>query len=117
MKKITYVLLLSICFSFTQTEDSYQMTITKISDAYNAKDANSLFGLFSSDLQSSFTLDKVTSFITDNQAKKGTMGESSFLMDDDGNKRYLMEFENSSTILVLGLSSDNKITHLSLEEY
>ncbi|WP_108805450.1 hypothetical protein [Aquimarina sp. Aq107] len=117
MKKITYLLLLCICFSFTQTEDSYQMTITKISDAYNAKNADSLFGLFSPDLQSSFTLDKVKSFITNNQSKKGSMGESSFLMDDDGNKRYLTEFENSSTILVLGLSSDNKITHLSLEEY
>ncbi|MFD2564671.1 hypothetical protein [Aquimarina rubra] len=119
MKKITYLLILSICFSFsfTQTEDSYQMTVTKISDAYNAKDANQLFELFSSDLQSSFTLDKVQSFITDNQTKKGKMGESSFLMDDEGSKRYLVEFENSSTILVLKLSPDNKITQLSLEEY
>ncbi|WP_299223818.1 hypothetical protein [uncultured Aquimarina sp.] len=117
MKKITYLLLLCVCFSFTQTEDSYQMTITKISNAYNAKDANKLFELFSSDLQSSFTLDKVQSFIADNQAKKGTIGESSFLVDDEGTKRYLVEFENASTILILKLSSDNKITQLSLEEY
>ncbi|WP_299440914.1 hypothetical protein [uncultured Aquimarina sp.] len=117
MKKITYLLLLCICFSFTQTEDSYQMVITKISDSYNAKDADKLFELFSPELQSSFTLDKVKSFITNNQSKKGAMGESSFLMDDEGNKRYLVEFENSSTILILRLSSDNKITQLSLEEY
>lgn len=117
MKKITLLLLVCICSSFIQTEDSYKMTVTKITDAYNAKDADQIFGLFSSELQSSFTLDKVKSFITDNHSKKGKMGSSSFLMDDEGNKHYLMEFDNSSTILILGLSTDNKITELALEEY
>ncbi|MBW1295153.1 hypothetical protein [Aquimarina litoralis] len=117
MKKIILLLLVCSCFSFLQTEDSYKMTVTKIADAYNAKDADQIFGLFAADLQSSFTLDKVKTFITDNHAKKGMMGSSAFLMDDEGNKRYLMEFDNSSTILILGLSTDNKITKLELEEY
>ena len=117
MRKITLLLLLTICFSFTQTEDSYKMTVTKITDAYNAKDAKMMFNLFSADLQSTFTVDKVQSFINDNQSKKGAMGEVAFLVDDENSKRYLVEFENSSTILILGLSSENKITQLSLEEY
>ena len=117
MRKITYLLLLFMCFSFTQTEDSYQMTVTKISEAYNAKDADALYGLFSSDLQSSFTLDKTKGFIMKNLSENGTMGESTFLTNDNDNRHYLVEFKNSSVILVLGLSSDNKITHLSLEEY
>jgi len=117
MKKITYLFLICICFSFTQAEDSYKTTITKIADAYNAKDADQIFGLFSPELQSSFTLKKVQAFITANHEKKGMMGTSSFLMDDDGNKRYLTEFDNASIILILALSTDNKITQLKLEEY
>jgi len=117
MKKITLLLLLSICFSFTQTEDSYKMTINKIADAYNAKDAKIIYNLFTPELQTTFTMDKVESFIADNQAAKGIMGEHSFLLEEEGAKRYLVEFENASTILVLKLSSENLIHSLSLEEY
>ncbi|GAA4111218.1 hypothetical protein GCM10022393_08770 [Aquimarina addita] len=117
MKKITYLLLLFVCCSFLQTEDSYQSAITEIADAYNQKDADKIFNLFSSELQSSFTIDKVKDFVKDNQESNGLMGEFSFLMDDETGKRYLLEFENSTMILVLELSTDNKIIRLSLEEY
>lgn len=117
MRKITFLFLLSMCFSFVQVEDNYQATISKITEAYNAKEANQLFELFSADLQSTFTNSKVTTFISDQFLEKGKIIDSSFLIEGDGYKQYLVEFENSSAILNLGLSSDNKITLLKIEEY
>lgn len=119
MNKITFtiVCLLFLQFGFSQTDSDYEKVITTISDGYNAKDANMIFSIFSADLQSSFPLNKVESFIKDNHDSKGTMNESVLLVEEDGNRRYLTEFENASSVLVLGLSSDNKIKIFALEEY
>lgn len=117
MKKITYLLLLVFCFSFAQTEDAYQTTLSKISEVYNTKNADALFDLFSLELQSAFPLEKVKNFINENQNNKGNIGDISFLLDDNGTKRYLVEFDEASSVLILGLSLDNKITKLSIEEY
>ncbi len=119
MKKTTYVILLLFCvhFGFSQTEDDYQKTLTSIAEGYNSKEPQKIFDLFSAELQSTFTLDKVNEFINDNQANKGEMGTSTYLLDEDNCKRYLTEFENSSMVLIICLSADNKITKLLLEEY
>ncbi|WP_271768023.1 hypothetical protein [Aquimarina algiphila] len=119
MNKITYtiVLLCFVQFGFSQTDNDYQTIITTISEGYNAKDANKIFSVFSADLQSTFSLDKVKSFIEENHASKGAMSESTLLVEEDGNRRYLTEFENASSVLVLGLSSDNKVKTFALEEY
>ncbi|WP_271768027.1 hypothetical protein [Aquimarina algiphila] len=118
MKKILCLaLFLFLQVSFSQTQEDYQKIINEISEGYNAKDANKIFSVFSADLQSTFTLEKVKTFITDNQTKKGSMGGYTFLIDEDKEKRYLIEFEHSSMILILGLSKDNKITKFTLEEY
>ncbi len=119
MKKTTYliVLLFSMQFVLAQSDSDYQNAIAIVSDGYNSNNAQKIFDAFSADLQSSFTLDKVKTFISKNQSTKGTMGESSFLLDDNGSKRYLTEFENASSILVIKLTADNKINQLALEEY
>ncbi len=119
MNKITctIVLLSFLQFGFSQTDSDYEKIIATISNGYNIKDANKIFDIFSAELQSTFTLDKVKNFITDNQNSKGAMGESVFLLEEDGNRRYLAEFDNASSVLILGLNSDNKIKIFALEEY
>ncbi|WP_025740567.1 hypothetical protein [Aquimarina pacifica] len=119
MKKTTYtiLLLLSVHFGFSQTEDDYKKVIDQITENYSTKDSEKLFNLFSSDLQATFTIDKVKEFIVTNHLEKGVMGESSFLMDEDNCKRYLTEFENSSMLLIICLSKNLKITKLELQEY
>ncbi len=119
MNKTTYliIMLFSVQSIFCQTEKDYENTIQVITEAYNANDADKLFATFSPNLQSSFTIDKVKSFISENQSTKGSMGSASFLLDDNGSKRYLTEFDNASSILVIQLSADQKVTMLLLEEY
>ncbi|EZH75853.1 hypothetical protein ATO12_03425 [Aquimarina atlantica] len=118
MKKIlSLILFLFLQISFSQTQEDYQQKIIEVTDAYNAKDAGKIFNSFSPQLQSTFTIEKVKQFLSENQSKKGPMGTSSFLLDEDKAKRYLTEFENTSMILILGLSPDKKITKLILEDY
>ncbi|PKV51517.1 Protein of unknown function (DUF3887) [Aquimarina sp. MAR_2010_214] len=118
MKKIlSIILFLFLQISFSQTQEDYQEVISEITNAYNTKDADKVFNAFSVELQSTFTLEKVKQFVSENQTKKGPMGASAFLLDEEKAKRYLTEFENTSMILILGISPDKKITKLTLEEY
>ncbi|WP_438423687.1 hypothetical protein [Aquimarina macrocephali] len=118
MKKIlSLILFLFLQIGFSQTQEDYQKIITEVTDAYNAKDSKKIFDTLSPQLQSTFTIERVKQFISENQSKKGPMGASSFLLDEDKAKRYLTEFENTSLILIIGVSPDKKITKLILEEY
>lgn len=119
MNKITImILLVFVAFSgFSQTDSDYQNAINTISEGYNANDPNKIFGTFSSDLQSKLALEQLQKMIENYHASKGTMGDSTFLLEENGVKRYLTEFENISSVLVLKLSSDNKLTEFAIEEY
>jgi len=119
MKKIVYVLMLCLAqVAMAQTDTDYENVLSKIATEYNAKSADNLFALFSDDLKTTFTLDQVKAFITENHEKKGEMGDASFLLDGEGDKSYLVEFTNSTSIIIMAiLSPDNKLTKFVLEEY
>ncbi len=104
-------------FGFSQTDSDYQNALITISKAFNSKDSNTLFASFSSELQSTFVLEKVNDFLNENYEAKGTMGEFTLLVEDDDGRRYLTEFENASSVIFIVLSQDKKITKFAIEEY
>ncbi|TPN88684.1 hypothetical protein [Aquimarina algicola] len=120
MNKITYtiVFLFLATFGFAQTDSDYENTLKTVADGYNNKDSNAIFGLFSSDLQSTISLDQLKALVEDTYTQKGkVVGESTFLVEDDSGRRYLSEFENASSVIVIQLSQDMKISKFAIEEY
>lgn len=118
MKKITFlILVVLVSSSFTQNSNDFDSILKAISKEYNTKNTQALFDLFTQELQIKFPLDKLKTFISDSHLQNGKMGESSFLMDEDGDKRFLIEFDNSTLIMVLGLTPEHKISKFAFEEY
>ncbi len=118
MKKIIYItLLLFAHIAMAQTDADYDSSLKEIAEAYNAKDSSKIFDLFSEDLKTTFTLEKVKVFLDDTHTNKGLMGEQTFLTDEEGEKTYLVEFDSISSIIIISLTTDKKLSKLSIEEY
>ncbi|CAM1355183.1 MULTISPECIES: hypothetical protein [Tenacibaculum] len=118
IKKTTLLLFFFLSqISYSQTENDYTEVITNLRKSYNLKDSKKIFESFSSDLKTTFTLDKVKHFIEDYHKSAGIMGSSSFLIDDNDAKRFLTEFDHNSLLLIIGISPNKKITKLILDDY
>lgn len=115
MKKLIFVCLL-FCFQVivAQTDADYESTLKNIMASYNAKDAQKIFDKFSTDLQESYPLDKLKTFLTKTLEDQGKFSEFDF-MDIDGGHRYLVQSENDSIIIVIELSVDLKLTKFTNE--
>lgn len=116
MKKLIY-LSLFICFhiSTAQSDADYENTMKIIVEAYNANDAQKLYDQFSTDLQATFTLDKVKEFCTKNMEGQGKFSEYD-LMETEGGHRYLVQTDSDSVILLIALSADLKLTKFALDD-
>ncbi|AXT49986.1 hypothetical protein D1818_03770 [Aquimarina sp. BL5] len=115
MKKLIYFGLffcLHICVA--QSDADYGNTMKTIIESYNANDAQKIFDQFSTDLQATFTIDKVKEFVTKTLENQGKFSEFDF-MDNDGGNRYLVQSESDSIILVITLSADLKLTKFAVE--
>ncbi|WP_299252045.1 hypothetical protein [uncultured Aquimarina sp.] len=115
MKKLMYFgLLFCLHICVAQSDVDYENTMKTIIDSYNSNDAQKVFDQFSTDLQATFTIDKVKEFLTKTLEDQGKFSEFD-LMDQDGGYRYLVQSENDSIILVLVLSVDLKLTKFAVE--
>ncbi len=115
MKKLIYFgLFFCLHIGVAQSDADYENTMKTIIDSYNANDAQQIFDQFSTDLQATFTIDKVKEFLAKTLEDQGKFSEFDF-MDQDGGNRYLVQSENDSVILVIVLSADLKLTKFAVE--
>ncbi len=115
MRKIIFFsLFFCLHIGVAQTDVDYESTMKTIVASYNANDSQKIFDQFSTDLQASFTLDKVKEFITKNMDSQGKFSEFD-LMDQDEGYRYLVQSDSDSVILVIKLSPDLKLTKFLIE--
>ncbi|WP_299241114.1 DUF3887 domain-containing protein [uncultured Aquimarina sp.] len=115
MKKLIYFgLFFCLHIGVAQSDADYENTMKTIIDSYNANDAQQIFDQFSTDLQATFTVDKVKEFLAKTLEDQGKFSEFDF-MDQDGGNRYLVQSENDSVILVIVLSADLKLTKFAVE--
>ncbi|MBW1295156.1 DUF3887 domain-containing protein [Aquimarina litoralis] len=110
MKQLLYIVLLFCLHTgIAQTDADYENAMKTIIEAYNANDAQKIFDQFSPDLQASYPVDKLKEFVTKTIEDQGKFSEFDF-MDTDGGHRYLVQSDNDSVILVIGLTSDLKLS-------
>ncbi|MDC8006259.1 hypothetical protein POV27_19555 [Aureisphaera galaxeae] len=118
MKKLTYIFLfLCMSISYAQTDADYEKIVAEVTAGYNNKDAAAIHQLFSSDLQASYSIDKLKEFVETTQLAKGALNESSLLMTDESGAQFLAHFEKADALLVLILSPDGKLTKFEIAEY
>ncbi|MEL6812639.1 MAG: hypothetical protein AAFP76_15020 [Bacteroidota bacterium] len=118
MKHFTFVLLfLCASISYAQTDSDYEKVMSEVATAYNNKDASAIHQLFSQDLQTSYSVNKLKEFVEATHLAKGTLGESSLLMTDEEGAQFLSQFEKADSLFIFLLSSDGKLTKFELGEY
>ncbi|MFY7671933.1 DUF3887 domain-containing protein [Tenacibaculum sp. MEBiC06402] len=119
MKKIilSIALLFFVHFCYSQTKEDYSSVLNTLKDAFNAKNVDQVYNLFSSDLKSSLSKEKLSQLFKDTHADKGAMGDSELILEEDSSNRYLTDFENASMLIVLKLTSEGKLSVFSIEEY
>jgi len=119
MKKIicVIVLLCSFHFSFAQTEDDYTKFVETIINYINTKDAKSIHGLFSSELQSNLAITTLEKNIENYHSELGSIHSSEFMIEGERGFCYLLEFDNASMVLIIKLTPEKKLTEFTFEEY
>ena len=118
MKQLFFLIFLcTSAFTFSQTEGDYEAVITSFTKSYNNQNSETIFNLFTSELQSTLSLDKLKANFAEVKKNQGEMSEATFLLDDEKGKSYLISFENGDMLLTLLLDSDKKIKIFELKEY
>lgn len=102
---------------FSQTKEDYTQTVALINKAFNDKTPSLIHQKFNSDLKAVIQVEKLDKIFSDLHENEGKMSSYELLMDDKEEKNYLVEFENSSMLLILSLSSENEISKFKITEY
>jgi len=90
-----FVLLFSVSV-FSQTQDDYTNTLNLVSKAFNEKKAALIHSLHN---------------------EKGKMSSYDLITDEEREKNYLVEFENSSMLLLINLTKEGQISLFKIKEY
>ncbi len=116
MRKLTYILLLlGFHIGFAQTDADYDKSITTAIEAFKTGDEKKVFDLFSTDLQTTLSAEKIKELLTGTVKEFGApSGEFDFMMEEEGVKRYLIQTDVDSFMLEIKLSGDLKITSFSV---
>lgn len=119
MKKVICTLImLSLTFtSFSQTEKDYDNLVDKITTHVNAKDAKSIYALFTKTLQQEIKPEIFEKEILAYQAELGKITSTEFWMEGEQGYCYLLEFEKASMVLIIKATPDQKITGFKIDEY
>lgn len=110
-------LLFTSFFSFAQSKEDYVKTLDFISDAFNKKEASLVHQKFSPDLKVQLSENVLKKTLDSLHIQQGVISTYELISDGDKEKSFLVEFENSSMLMVLFLSPENEISKFKIKEY
>jgi len=100
-----------------QTRTDYDASVNKFQKFYNAKNIDSVYGLFSERVQSMLPLDKTNEMVGDLTTKLGAINTVTFSKQDGHLWYYKTDFTNATLNLVLALNKDNKMETIRFLPY
>ncbi len=112
--------LLALFFSISllsQSKEDYKNTLDFISTAYNEKNASVIHQKFSSDLKQKLNQEVFKKRMDSLHSENGKMSSYELILEDEKESSFLVEFEDSSMLLLLYLSPDSQILKFDIKEY
>jgi len=102
---------------FSQSEEDYENTLKLIQKSFNENNSSLIHEKFESNLKA--TLEKVNleKMIDSLHKEKGSMNSYEFIMEEENEKNYLVDFEYASMLIVLHLTPDGEISTFKITEY
>jgi CubicO group peptidase (beta-lactamase class C family) len=120
MKNIILILLaISVNISFAQTEKPENKIATEqFVEYYNAEKYDEIFSMFSSEMQSALSLEKITEFLTNLQTQVGHINNQKFIKYKNGTyASYKTEFERAVLALNISLDDESKMNGLFVKPF
>jgi len=119
MKDLKVFLIASLLsFSiFSQTEENYLTTLELIKQGFNDSNASLIHQKFDSDLKASLAEPELKTIIDSLLKEKGLLQEFDFLIDDEKEKNYLIDFENAVMMIIIRLNEAGEISTFKIKEY
>ena len=119
MKDLKVFLIASLLsFSiFSQTEENYSTALELIKQGFNDSNASLIHQKFDSNLKTEQAEVNFKTMIDSLHREKGLLQEFEFLMDEDNEKNYLVDFENASMMIIIRLNEAGEISTLKIKEY
>ncbi len=111
------IALLCSFLSFSQTKTDYESKVTEVIKFLNEKNPEKVYDLFSDDFKSNRKQDEFSDVMKALVNENGSISTAELILEETEAFQYLVEFENSSKLLLLKLSPELKISKFSIEEY
>ena len=115
---LTLTLILSVINLFGQTEKAAYKTIAdKFETFYNSSNYDSIFVMFSGDMQTTLPLDKTTEFLTDLKSQAGKITKRQFIKYQETYAVYKTNFEKALFAVNISIDENSKINGLSIKPF
>ena len=102
---------------FSQTGEDYKNTFELIKKGFNDNSTSLIFDKFDPSLKQNTDKSGFEKLIDSLRKEKGKVESYNFLMEDNQEKSYLMEFENASMLIVLSLNTAGNISVFEIKDY
>lgn len=114
---ITVLLLLTSTTFFSQTKDDYLEALKTIKKGFNDNDPSLIHNSFNADLKLELNKDNLDKMIDSLFKENGKMQSYDLIMEEEKQKNYLVEFENSSLLIAIEIDKERKISTLEVKNY
>ena len=111
---IFFLLLATV--SFSQTEEDYLNTLEVIKKGLNEGNTSLIYEQFTIDLKSSLEKEGLGKMLDSVRKESGKMQSYDLILAEDTFKNYLVEFESTSLLIVLGIAKEG-ISKLEIKNY
>jgi murein DD-endopeptidase MepM/ murein hydrolase activator NlpD len=121
MKKIFFTLALGfiVVNLFAQTEKATYKTVADLFEKnYNAAKYDSIFGMFSPEMQQALPIDKTTDFLTGLKTQAGAIAKRQFIKYENGSyASYKTNFERALYAVNISVDNNSKINGLFVKPF
>lgn len=118
MKRLLIVFLVLSVHAYGQAEPlNYKAAVVKFKRYYNAKQADSIFGMFSAEVRTALPADKNRQMLGQLQAQLGSMLKTSFISMDKNVATYKVGFSTSDLAMKLSLDDKDQLAGLVFDNY
>ncbi len=114
---LSILALLSVSLTFSQSDEDYTNTLDFIKESFNEKKTDLIYNKFQADLKTKLEVDSFNKTMDSLYAEKGTMQSYEYLMEEDNEKSFLVDFESASMLMLIYLTPDGEISTFKITEY
>ena len=102
---------------FSQSQEDYTNTLNLIRKSFNEKNASLIHQKFSPDLKTTLKEPALKKMIDDLYVNTGEISSYDLISEEEKENNYLIEFENSSMLMLLYLTPKGEISLFNIKEY